>query len=165
MSKVFRKLLLPALLSLAAFALPSSATAATADAAPSGTVAPLVGNQCLATAYPSFYAASVKGCNGSSSEQRWTVDGELIRLAAHPGMCLSTNYPSFYAASVSGCNASSSKQRWTFDGELIRLAAHPGMCLYTNYPSFLAASVSGCNASSSQQRWTRTGELISLTAY
>ncbi|MQS35245.1 RICIN domain-containing protein [Streptomyces katsurahamanus] len=162
MAKASRKVLLPALLSLAAFALPSPATA---DAAPSGAVAPLVGNQCLATSYPSFYAASVKSCNGSSSEQRWTVSGELIRMVAHPGMCLSTNYPSFYAVSVDGCNGSSAKQRWTFDGELIRMAAHPGMCLSTNYPSFLAASVSGCNASSSQQRWTRMGELISLTAY
>ncbi|PVC87861.1 polypeptide N-acetylgalactosaminyltransferase 2, partial [Streptomyces sp. CS090A] len=87
MSTVFRKLLVPALLALTSFALPSPvAAAATAPAAPAA------GTMCLNSNYPTTRIVNVASCNSGSS-QRWTISGEAIYQSAHSGMCLTSDYP------------------------------------------------------------------------
>ncbi|GAA2245914.1 hypothetical protein GCM10010232_36270 [Streptomyces amakusaensis] len=157
MADVFRKLLVPVLLTLTSLGLPSVAVA---DAAPDG-LGPTAGNMCLNSDYPRTRIVNVESCN-SGSGQRWTVSGEQISQSAHPGMCLSSDYPRTRIVNVESCN-SGSRQRWTVSGEQISQSAHPGMCLSSDYPRTRIVNVESCN-SGSRQRWTVSGEQISLTA-
>ncbi|MCD9901885.1 ricin-type beta-trefoil lectin domain protein [Streptomyces sp. MT29] len=118
MSAVFRKLLVPALLALASFALPSPvAAAATAPAAPT---APAAGTMCLNSNYPTTRIVNVASCNSGSS-QRWTISGEAIYQSAHPGMCLTSDYPRTRIVNVEPCNPSGIRQHWTVLGEQISM--------------------------------------------
>lgn len=153
MANVLRKLLLPGLLALTSFALPSVAEAASASA-DSGTM-------CLNSDYPRTRIVSVQECN-SSSAQRWTISGESIYQSQYPGICLNSDYPRTRIVSAQGCN-SSSAQRWIVSGETIYQSQYPGMCLATDYGSTRMVFVEECNSSGPRQHWTVQGEQISLT--
>jgi hypothetical protein len=155
---VLRKLLVPALLALTSFFVPSTAVAATAPSA----VVPYVGHQCLNSTYPPLYMVNVNGCNGSSG-QHWTVSGGVIYLTQRPNLCLTSDYPNSYIVSTSNCNASSDRQQWTVSGETIYETQHPNVCLNSDYSRSYIVSVSGCNSGSGQQHWTVLGEQISMT--
>ncbi|WP_405983795.1 ricin-type beta-trefoil lectin domain protein [Streptomyces sp. NBC_00872] len=159
MAQVFRKLLVPALLALTSFVLPSAAVAADAPA----DAGPAVGTMCLSSDYPRTRIVNVDSCNSSSPNQRWTIIGELISESAYPGMCLSSDYPRTRIVNVDSCNSSSPNQRWTIIGESISESAYPGMCLASDYPRTRIVNVESCNPSGPRQHWTVQGEQISMT--
>ncbi|MFD3751124.1 ricin-type beta-trefoil lectin domain protein [Streptomyces cyaneofuscatus] len=156
MSSVLRKLLVPALLALTSFALPSPVAAA-----PAAGMVPAAGAMCLNSNYPTTRIVNVSSCNYGSS-QRWTISGEAIYQSAHPGMCLTSDYPRTRIVNVEPCN-SSTRQRWTVSGEAIYQSAHPGMCLTSDYPRTRIVNVEPCNPSGIRQHWTVLGEQISMT--
>ncbi|MFH8481599.1 RICIN domain-containing protein [Streptomyces sp. NPDC018055] len=153
MSSVFRTLLVPALLALTSFALPSPVAAAAAT--------PAAGTMCLNSNYPTTRIVNVVSCNSGSS-QRWTVSGEAIYQSAHPGMCLSSDHPRTRIVNVEPCD-SGTRQRWTVSGEAIHQSAHPGMCLSSDHPRTRIVNVEPCNPSGIRQHWTGQGEQISMT--
>ncbi len=158
MANVLRKLLVPALLALTSFFVPSTAVAATAPSV----VVPHAGNLCLNSTYPPLYMVNVNGCNGSSG-QHWTIGGGVIYLTQRSNLCLTSDYPNSYIVSTSNCNSSSDKQQWTVSGETIYETQHPNVCLTSDYSRSYIVDVSGCNSASNQQHWTVQGEQISMT--
>ncbi|QXE37178.1 RICIN domain-containing protein [Streptomyces sp. GMY02] len=159
MADAFRKLLVPVLLALTSFALPSAAAVAVTPVE----AAPAVGTMCLANDYPRSRIVNVESCNTSSSSQRWTIVGELISSTVNPGMCLANDYPRSRIVNVESCNSSSSSQRWTIFGEAISSTVNPGMCLSSDYPRTRIVNVESCNPSGIRQHWTVQGEQISMT--
>ena len=71
-------------------------------------------------------------CLNPGLNQKWIVDGRLIKSAAYPDMCLDAD------SNSNGANGTRvqlwectnvANQRWIIEGSLIKPVAYPGMCL------------------------------------